>query len=248
VSVVYSISAENLPTAPPHLGYRPNLAGGHRWHCDRPAGLCVPRSGRAKNPWPLGKTVLAQDTGGDDSPAAAKVLAVAAGTAEGTGGVSSLASGGDTGGQRKVTSLCWPGGHPLCSGVNAGLEAAGRNRISPATYLEPEEVTAPGQHTVGAVVQWLQWQQVAVVADYDHLGIQEVSRKILSVPLGPSHVVPGRKDFGSTHSLRKQLVCQKQPERERCCHPIVGQHGGPAEPRGGAQSTRGHLGRPTGLP
>jgi hypothetical protein len=44
---------------------------------------------------------------------------------------------------------------------------------------------------------------VAIAANQVRLSTQEVGRKILRGLLGPSHVVPGRNDFRSTHSLRK---------------------------------------------
>jgi hypothetical protein len=114
------------------------------------------------------------------------------------------------------TSLrcCWGG-----SRVQAGLEMAGGDHVGPATYLELEEVMAPGQHAVGVIVEQLQQQHAvgvivellqqqhtAVVADQDCLSPQKVGRQVLRGLLGPSHIVPGRNDFGSTHSLRKIFV------------------------------------------
>jgi hypothetical protein len=76
----------------------------------------------------------------------------------GAGGAANLAGGCATGSQRKVTSLRRPWGCPSHGGVAgaaAELEAAGGNRVCPATYLEPEEVVAPGQQAVRAIIQRL---------------------------------------------------------------------------------------------
>jgi hypothetical protein len=91
------------------------------------------------------------------------------------------------------------------SRVHAGLAAAGGNRVSPASHLEPEEVAAPGQHEVGAVGERCQQWHVAVAAYQDRLGTQKDGGQILRGLMGPSHGVPGRNDFSSTHSLRKSL-------------------------------------------
>jgi hypothetical protein len=80
-----------------------------------------------------------------------------------------------------------------CSRVQAGLEAPGGNHVCPVTHLEPEEVVAPGQHAV--------WAVVAVTADQDRRRTQKVDRQVLRGLLGPSHVVPGGNDFGSTYSF-----------------------------------------------
>jgi hypothetical protein len=201
----------------------------------------------------------AHGTGGDDGPAAARVLAGAAVVAEGAGSTANKAGGGATSGQRKVTSFSWGSGR-----VHAGLEVGGGNSVCPVAYLEPEEVAAPGQHAVGAVVERRQRRHVAVTANQDRLGTQEVGRQILRGLMGPCHVVPGRNDFGSTHSLSKffekiriinicllyhpkidqakQWVCRKQPEPERCCPPRMGWHAVSAEPREGVLSTWGRPG------
>jgi hypothetical protein len=99
----------------------------------------------------------------------------------------------------KASTLSRPAGRPRRGGaagaagrVNAGLEAAGGNRIRPVSCLEPEEVAAPGQH-------------VAIAADQDRFRTQKVDKQVLRGLLRPCRVVPGGNDFGSTHSFWKIL-------------------------------------------
>jgi hypothetical protein len=113
--------------------------------------------------------------------------------------------------------------------VHAGLEAAGGNRISPVSHLEPEEVAAPGQHAVGAIVEWRHWRHVAIAADQDRFRTQKVGKQILRGLLGPCHVVPCRNDFGSTYSCMER-------------------HAAPTGPRAGVLSTWARPGGPAGCP
>jgi hypothetical protein len=80
------------------------------------------------------------------------------------------------GGQRKVTALGGPGGRPWRQGsagggeVQAGLERAGGDGVSPVADLDAEPVPAAGQHAVGAVIERLQRWHMAVLAYKDCKG------------------------------------------------------------------------------